>query len=127
MKYFHQKGAPKEKLVMGMPTYGQSFTLSSASNNALNAAASGAGKAGPFTRQAGLLAYNEICDKVKNERWTVKKNSEMGPYAFKGTQWVGYDDVAMIKEKVTFIQFDLTPLNHLLPKYDYETWLVVHY
>ena len=100
MKYFHDKGAPKEKLIMGMPMYGQSFTLASSSNNGLNAAASGAGNAGPFTRQAGMLAYNEICDLVKHDNWSVQQQPEMGPYAFKGNQWVGYDDVEMIREKV---------------------------
>jgi chitinase len=95
----HKNGAPKEKLIMGMPMYGQSFTLASSSNNGLNAAATGAGNAGPFTRQAGMLAYNEICYRVKHEQWSVKQQSEMGPYAFKGNQWVGYDDVDMIQKK----------------------------
>ncbi len=85
-----------------MPMYGQSFTLSSSSNNGLNAEATDAGNAGPFTRQAGMLAYNEICYFVKRENWSsVQQHPEMGPYAFKGNQWVGYDDVAMIKKKVS--------------------------
>jgi chitinase len=42
---------------------------------------------------------------VKNQGWTVVKDPEnrMGPYAYKGNQWVGYDDVAMIRYKVTTI------------------------
>ena len=28
----------------------------------------------------------------------------MGPYAFKGNQWVGYDDVAMVRRKSEFIK-----------------------
>ena len=96
-----QNGAPKEKLVMGMPLYGQSFTLSSASNNGLNAPTSAPGLAGPFTGQGGLLAYNEICYKVKNEGWTVVgPTSQMGPYAYKDKQWVSYDDPATIRKKV---------------------------
>ena len=96
-----QNGAPKEKLIMGMPLYGQSFTLSSASNNGLNAPTSAPGLAGPFTGQGGLLAYNEICYKVKNEGWTVVgPTSQMGPYAYKDKQWVSYDDPATIRKKV---------------------------
>ena len=96
-----QNGAPKEKLIMGMPLYGQSFTLSSTSNNGLNAPTSAPGLAGPFTGQGGLLAYNEICYKVKNEGWTVVgPTSQMGPYAYKDKQWVSYDDPATIRKKV---------------------------
>ena len=57
--------------------------------------------AGPFTGQGGLLAYNEICYKVKNEGWTVVgPTSQMGPYAYKDKQWVSYDDPATIRKKV---------------------------
>lgn len=55
-----EKGAPARKLVMGMPLYGQSFTLSDAKNNGLNARAPGPGTAGEFTRAAGFLAYYEV-------------------------------------------------------------------
>ena len=96
-----QKGALKEKLIMGMPLYGQSFTLSSATNNGLNAPSSGPGKAGAFTGQGGLLAYYEICNSVKKEGWTVVgQTAEMGPFAHKDTQWVSYDDQATIRTKV---------------------------
>ena len=96
-----QRGAPKEKLIMGIPLYGQSFTLSTGSNNALNAPSSAPGQAGGFTRQAGFLAYYEICHSVKSQGWTVVgPTKEMGPYAFKDRQWVSYDDAATIRRKV---------------------------
>jgi chitinase len=41
MHYWIEKGADPRKLVMGMPTYGQSFTLEKDSNNGLNAVAPG--------------------------------------------------------------------------------------
>merc|ERR1719410_44145 len=43
---------------------------------------------------------------VKNKGYEVVKDPEgrMGPYAFKGRQWVGYDDVAMIKYKSEYIR-----------------------
>ena len=107
MNYWMEKGAPANKLVMGMPLYGQAFTLDKASENGLNAPARQKGKAGQFTRAAGFLAYYEICEKVKSQGWTVVKDEEgrMGPYAYQGRNWVGYDDVAMIKYKSEYIRY----------------------
>ena len=59
MEYYASKGADKDKLVMGIPTYGQSFTLHDPSNTGLNSPAS-KGQPGKYTRAAGFLAYNEV-------------------------------------------------------------------
>ena len=65
MHYWAEKGADKRKLMMGMPMYGQAFTLASAAaNQGLNAPAPGRGQAGEFTRAGGFLAYYEICHKA---------------------------------------------------------------
>lgn len=45
---------------MGMPLYGQSFTLNDPLVNGLNAPARTGGTAGPFTRARGFLAYYEV-------------------------------------------------------------------
>lgn len=60
IRYWLQKGATKDKLVMGMPLYGQSFTLNDPAVNGLNAPARTGGTAGPFTRARGFLAYYEV-------------------------------------------------------------------
>lgn len=106
MNYWIEKGAPRDKLVMGMPLYGQSFTLSDAKNNGLNANAPGPGKAGEFTRAAGFLSYYEICDRIMNQGWTVVRDPQgrMGPYAYKGNQWVSFDDQETLKRKAQFIR-----------------------
>lgn len=91
---------------MGMPLYGQSFQLEKAAVNTLNAKAPGPGQAGEFTRAAGFLAYYEICDRILNKGWTVVQDPEhrMGPYAYKGNQWVSFDDPDMIRRKSEFIR-----------------------
>ena len=55
-----QKGAPKEKLNIGMGLYGRSFALASASNYEIGAPAPKAGQAGQFTREAGYASYYEV-------------------------------------------------------------------
>ncbi|KAJ8878485.1 hypothetical protein PR048_019063, partial [Dryococelus australis] len=106
INYWISQGVPRRKIVMGMPMYGQSFQLAQASTNGLNARAPGPGQAGEFTRAAGFLAYYEICDRIKNRGWRVVKdpNVRMGPYAFKGNQWVSFDDVDMIRIKSEYIR-----------------------
>jgi len=59
-------GAPREKLLVGLPFYGQSFRLKSPSaNTKLGEPSDGLGEAGEFTTQPGMLAYYEICDRGK--------------------------------------------------------------
>ena len=70
MNYWVESGAPKSKLVMGMPLYGQSFTLTNAKDHGLNAAARDGGTAGVATRAKGFLAYHEVCRHLK-AGWTV--------------------------------------------------------
>ncbi|KAB7501504.1 putative chitinase 3 [Armadillidium nasatum] len=53
-------GADPQKVIMGFPLYGQSFTLTDSSNHGLNAPSDSAGTAGEYTRQAGFLAYYEV-------------------------------------------------------------------
>jgi chitinase len=60
INYWIQKGAPANKLNVGMATYGRTFTLQNTSNTAVGAAITGPGIAGPYTREAGTLGYNEV-------------------------------------------------------------------
>ena len=60
MHYWKSNGAPAEKLIVGFPAYGHNFILRDASNNGIGAPTSGAGPAGPYTREAGFWAYYEV-------------------------------------------------------------------
>lgn len=59
MNYWKELGADPKKLVMGMPMYGQAFTLNDASNTGLGSPGT-KGMAGMQTRAAGFLAYYEV-------------------------------------------------------------------
>uniref|UniRef100_A0A8C7Y6Z0 GH18 domain-containing protein n=1 Tax=Oryzias sinensis TaxID=183150 RepID=A0A8C7Y6Z0_9TELE len=92
-------GAPAEKLLLGFPTYGRTYRLSSAANG-LGAPSNGPAEAGPYTRTAGFWAYYEVCDFTNSA--TVSWISEQAvPYATYSNAWVGYDDQRSFSSKVT--------------------------
>ncbi|XP_063991969.1 acidic mammalian chitinase-like [Diachasmimorpha longicaudata] len=105
VKYWLDNGSPKEKLVVGIPTYGKSWTLADPNNHGVGAPASGVGQPGPYTQAPGTLAYNELCEQINAGQWTVEfDEGAYVPYAFKGDQWVGYENVQSAKGKAGFIR-----------------------
>lgn len=58
--YWLDNGCPKEKFLIGMPTYGRSFRLQSSTNTGYGAPATGAAPAGAFTREGGFYSYYEV-------------------------------------------------------------------
>lgn len=106
MEYLVTKGAPRNKLLLGIPFYGQSFTLSKSGNHKIKAPSAGPGDAGEHTEQPGMLAYYEICNKIRNQRWIVNRDNtgKSGPYAYYGDQWVGFEDIKSIHDKANYIK-----------------------
>ncbi|KAM5160753.1 oviduct-specific glycoprotein [Callospermophilus lateralis] len=103
MNYWRKLGAPSEKLMMGFPTYGRAFRLLEPSDNGLQAVATGPASSGKYTKQAGILAYYEICSFLEKARkdWIGYQHV---PYAYKGKEWVGYDDIRSFQEKAKFVK-----------------------
>jgi len=60
LNYWIKLGADPKKIIMGIPTYGQSFTLVNPSKHGYGDAASGPGQQGEFTRQGGFLSFYEV-------------------------------------------------------------------
>lgn len=102
VNYWLNNGCPKEKLILGIPTYGQTFTLANANENQVGALATGPGSIGSFVPVVGFLGFNEIC--FKHSEWTHNWEwDQMVPYAVKNNQWVGYDDIESVTIKLNYI------------------------
>ncbi|EFN68745.1 Chitotriosidase-1 [Camponotus floridanus] len=100
------KGASADKIILGIPTYGRSYTLFNQEATELGSPADGPGIEGEATREKGYLAYYEICENVaESDEWEVVQPNPkaMGPYAFNGNQWVGYDDEDIVKLKARYV------------------------
>ncbi|XP_031823132.1 acidic mammalian chitinase-like isoform X1 [Sarcophilus harrisii] len=102
LKYWENNGVPAEKLIMGFPTYGRTFRLTT-SDSSVGAPVSGAGSSGPYTREAGFWAYYEICTFLKDAT-TSWIDDQKVPYAYKGNEWIGFDDVKSYECKVDFVK-----------------------
>lgn len=96
-------GAAPSKLLLGLAFYGHNYQLANVNNHGLGAATSGAGAKGPYTDEAGYKSYSEICLDFKQPGWTVVYDQQQqSPYAYKGNQWIGYDNPQSIAAKAQY-------------------------
>ena len=63
VEYWIEKGADRNKLLLGLAPYGRTFTLTDPKERGLYAKNSGAGTAGPYTGEPGYMNYNEVSPK----------------------------------------------------------------
>ncbi|XP_060532607.1 chitotriosidase-1-like [Cylas formicarius] len=96
-----ERGMDISKINLGIATYARTFTLEDPSNTSLYAAIRDGGIAGPYTRQAGILGYNEICE-LYSEWPRYWDDEQKVPHKVSGNQWIGYEDEFSISEKVTY-------------------------
>ncbi|XP_045127406.1 proteoglycan 4-like isoform X2 [Portunus trituberculatus] len=106
VKYYIELGADADKLVIGIPTYGRSYTLIDGNFTDFGASADGPGEQGKYTREKGFMAFYEVCENIASHGWSVKKPfpRRIGPYAFSGNQWVGYDDEKIVARKAEYVR-----------------------
>ena len=117
MKAWANAGAPNNKLILGIPFYGRSFTLDNPNDSNPGSSAMKAGEPGPYTDEAGFLAYYEICMQFSEDNGAkIMKDSGSNVYAVLGDQWVGYDTAGAIKRKVKTNKKSYTSMMSSFPK-----------
>ncbi|XP_034146376.1 uncharacterized protein LOC105022134 isoform X17 [Esox lucius] len=102
MTYWRNQGAHAEKLIMGFSTYGRTFQLSSG-NTGVGSPAKGVGAAGPVTGVAGVLSNYETCSFLQGATVQWIEDQQV-PCAFKGNQWVGFDNKDSYDAKVSYLK-----------------------
>ncbi|CAI9719514.1 acidic mammalian chitinase-like [Octopus vulgaris] len=112
INFWLRQGMPRDRLIVGIATYGMSFTLANPAVNGIrapavrsNVSADRGGRPGPQTNEAGILSFYEICtyQKGPNPWRRIWLNDMKVPYAYGGDQWVGYDDLESITYKANYI------------------------
>ncbi|GAB1600628.1 chitinase-like protein 3 [Argonauta hians] len=100
INFWLRAGIPRSKLIIGIPTYGMSYTLRNPNNHDLFAPANGGGNSGAYTNEKGVLSYFEICENVRERGWrTAWIDEQKVPYAYGGNQWVGFENIHSVQIK----------------------------
>ncbi|XP_078098082.1 acidic mammalian chitinase-like [Mustelus asterias] len=102
-KYWRNNGLPADKMIIGFPAYGRTFTLKTPANHSVGAPAVGPGPAGIYTKDPGYWAYYEVCGFLKNAKIKMIHEQKV-PYAFMGKVWLGYDDANSFETKVQWLK-----------------------
>uniref|UniRef100_A0A224XR36 Putative catalytically inactive chitinase-like lectin n=1 Tax=Panstrongylus lignarius TaxID=156445 RepID=A0A224XR36_9HEMI len=104
--YLIKKGATPSKILLGIATFGHSYTMKNVPDdgNYLRVASDN-GYLSPWTRDKGIIGYNEICYELSTtsgwkEMWDDASST---PYAVNHKKFVSYDNQRSILEKVKLV------------------------
>lgn len=90
------RGAPREKLVVGIPTYGRAWRLADPAQNGIGAPATGPG--------LSSVSYEDLCQKIKAGEWTeMWEEQQKVPYAFSGYDWAAHDNIRSVGIKANYL------------------------
>ncbi|CAG2118705.1 unnamed protein product, partial [Medioppia subpectinata] len=100
-------GAPAEKLIVTVPAYGHTWTLTDPTKTDPGSPASGPGNKRPFTDTPGKIGYNEFALLLKDDPtgWHRFDDGAVGAaYYVKGNQWVSIEDVKTAEAKGQWVK-----------------------
>ncbi|XP_068454422.1 chitinase-3-like protein 1 [Clinocottus analis] len=102
MQYWHDQGAPTQKLLMGFGAYGRAFNLSTAFSG-VGAPANGPSEERCFTGEEGFWAYYETCPYFEKVEIQLIKDQEV-PYTTIANHWIGFDNRYSLDIKVSYLK-----------------------
>ncbi|XP_015601593.1 chitinase-3-like protein 2 isoform X2 [Cephus cinctus] len=97
--YLLSKGMPREKIVIGIPTYGHSYKLDNSLNHEVGSPAKSFGTSG----SAGFVPYSTTCKFLHSGAETIFEHESRVPYTYKNDEWISYDDILSVKYKIEWI------------------------
>lgn len=99
--YWNYLGMDRTKIIVGLPTYGHTFTLANARNDGLYAPALGIGKLGSL----GFVDYPQVCSFLSSNHISpVFDMDTKSPYASKAYEWISFDNTESFMYKTEFIR-----------------------
>ncbi|KAG8179957.1 hypothetical protein JTE90_015406 [Oedothorax gibbosus] len=93
--YWFKQGMPKNKIMVGIPTYGHSYKLISPIFHGVNAPAAG---------MNGDVTFTQVCKTLKAGGTRVFDNESKVPYAYHGYDWMSYEDSESMHAKANWIK-----------------------
>lgn len=93
--YWFQQGMPKSKIMIGIPTYAHTYTLVNPQYHNVDDPASG-------TKDD--ITFPDVCKLLSSGGTRVFDNESQVPYAYKGYDWVSYEDPVSISGKAKWIK-----------------------
>ncbi|KAK5982852.1 Acidic mammalian chitinase [Trichostrongylus colubriformis] len=101
--HWNEKGMPKEKIIIGIPTYGRGWTLKDKNNITVGTEGSPA-KITPYTQEAGVASFYEFCEMLATGATRYWSAEQQVPYLVQGDQWWSYDDEESVANKMAWIK-----------------------
>ncbi|KAI8787664.1 acidic mammalian chitinase [Biomphalaria glabrata] len=92
VKYWLNYGVPREKIIVGLATYGLGWKLVDETKTGVRAPADGGNTKGKYSEESGILSHYEICEHILKDGWKVEWIEEQKvPYAYGQGEWIGFD------------------------------------
>lgn len=97
IRTWKQDGVVSGKIVMGMPAYGRTWQLQDPNEHGIGAPANGTGPGGGMMTYSDIIGFN-----CENNATVVFDNTTVSTYSYVGNDWIGYDDITSIQQKIKF-------------------------